>query len=63
MIEYIKAKKAAKAQQKEIENRLEADARENERMGKLLSKYGCISTKYAYIYNYNCACNILYLLR
>jgi hypothetical protein len=39
MIEYIKAKKAAKAQQKEIENRLEADARENERMGNLLSKY------------------------
>ena len=39
MIAYIKAKKAAKEQQKIIEERLEADKKENERMGKLLSKY------------------------
>ena len=39
MLGYIKAKKAAMAQQREVERRLENDRKENERMGKLLSKY------------------------
>lgn len=39
MKDYILAKKAAKAQMKAIEARKQADNKENERFGKLLSRY------------------------